>query len=64
LAEERRNSLLDQRWEIDKEIESFTSEQKRLKADSTAKQKSFMEEAKALKEQIARKRNWISPLLQ
>jgi hypothetical protein len=61
LAEDRRNSLLEQWQVIDDEIESLSMEQKRLKADASAKRISFMEAAKAMKEQTAKKTKLDKP---
>ena len=54
-SEEERDSLQTQWQELDNEIEAFSQEQKRLKADASGKRKTFLESSKALKEEQAKK---------
>ena len=63
LTQEDREALLAQRQEIDDEIESLTQEQKRLKADASAKRKAFMEASKVLKELQAKKTKLDKPTI-
>ena len=62
-TQEDREALLAQRQEIDDEIESLTQEQKRLKADASAKRKAFMEASKVLKELQAKKTKLDKPTI-
>jgi hypothetical protein len=54
-SEEERDSLQTQWQELDNEIEAFSQEQKRLKADASRKCKTFLKSSKYLKEEQVKK---------
>jgi len=63
LTQDERDSLLAQRQELDDAIKSLLDQQKRLKADASAKRKIFAEASKALKDIQSKKSKIDTPTI-
>jgi hypothetical protein len=63
LTQDERDSLLAQRQELDDAIKSLLDQQKRLKADASAKRKIFAEAFKALKDIQSKKSKIDTPTI-